>query len=190
MWSSPAWARRSSSLPNALTENGQVGSRNTSKTRGPWPQTSGSARHVFFIRSFPPFRLVHKRRRPEGGQTLRAGKPGHPDEPEWTPAAELFRCTNAGHFLERLFERCIQEAETEIDFGFGGRQRRCNTHHPVGSAGAHNVGAQSETQRPVCNRIRKSARRVVFVSIERSEFHSEQQTPPAHVANTGISLLQ
>jgi len=30
---------------------------------------------------------------------------------------------------------------------------------------------------------------VVFVPIERSEFHSEQQTPPAHVANTGIPLL-
>src|ERR1700731_3585693 len=52
IWSSPAWPRRSSSLPKALTENGQVGSRNTSKTRGPWPQTSGSVRHVFFIRSF------------------------------------------------------------------------------------------------------------------------------------------
>src|SRR5580700_5705345 len=74
IWSSPAWPRRSSSLPNALTENGQVGSRNTSKTRGPWPQTSGSARHPFFIRSFL-LRLVHKRRRPEGDQTLRAGKP-------------------------------------------------------------------------------------------------------------------
>src|SRR5215813_7354695 len=52
IWSSPAWPSRSSSLPNALTENGQVGSRNTSNTRGPWPQTSGSARHAFFIRSF------------------------------------------------------------------------------------------------------------------------------------------
>src|SRR5580700_1132229 len=50
MRSSPAWPRRSSSLPNALTENGQVGSRNTSKMRGPWPQTSGSARQ--FISPF------------------------------------------------------------------------------------------------------------------------------------------
>jgi hypothetical protein len=49
--SSPAWSSRSSSLPKALTENGQVGSRNTSKTRGPWSQTSGSARHAF-MRSF------------------------------------------------------------------------------------------------------------------------------------------
>src|ERR1700756_1654045 len=62
IWSSPASPRSSSSLPNALTENGQVGSRNTSKTRGPWPQTSGSARHVFFIRSLL-LRLIHKRRR-------------------------------------------------------------------------------------------------------------------------------
>src|ERR1700675_2925966 len=53
MRSSPACASRSSSLPNAFTENGQVGSRNTSNTRGPWPQTRGSARHVVcFIRSF------------------------------------------------------------------------------------------------------------------------------------------
>ena len=58
------------------------------------------------------------------------------------PAVELLRCMKAGQFLERLFERCIQQFETEIDFGFGGRQRRCNTHHPIGSAGAHNVGAQ------------------------------------------------
>src|SRR6516165_9132878 len=61
IWSSPAWPSRSSSLPNALTENGQVGSRNTSNTRGPWPQTSGSARHAFFIRSFL-LRLIDKRR--------------------------------------------------------------------------------------------------------------------------------
>src|SRR5262249_23722999 len=53
-----AWPSRSSSLPNALTENGQVGSRNNSKTRGPWPQTSGSARQVFFIRIFPSKCLV------------------------------------------------------------------------------------------------------------------------------------
>src|ERR1700719_2309124 len=78
MLSSPASPSRSSSLPNALTENGQVGSRNTSKTRGPWPQTSGSARHVFFIRSFF-LRLVYPRRRPEGDQTLLAGKPGRPE---------------------------------------------------------------------------------------------------------------
>ena len=42
MRSSPALSSRSSSLPKALTENGQVGSRNTSKTRG---------RHAF-MRSF------------------------------------------------------------------------------------------------------------------------------------------
>src|SRR6516162_2984457 len=75
IWSSPASPRRSSSLPNALTENGQVGSRNISKTRGPWPQTSGSARHVFFIRFFL-LRVVRTRRRPERDQTLRVGKPG------------------------------------------------------------------------------------------------------------------
>src|ERR1700693_3761475 len=64
MRSSPAWASRSSSLPNALTENGQVGSRNTSKMRGPWPQTSGSACHTFFIR-FLLLHLVRTRRGPK-----------------------------------------------------------------------------------------------------------------------------
>src|SRR6516225_6078496 len=61
IWSSPAWPRRSSVLPNAFTENGQVGSRNISKTRGPVPHTSGSARHEFGIRSF----LVHLVVRPK-----------------------------------------------------------------------------------------------------------------------------
>src|SRR5438105_1521630 len=58
-------------------------------------------------------------------------------------AAESFRCTNAGQCLERLFERCIQQFETEIDFGIGRSQWRGDAHHPVRSAGAHNVGAQS-----------------------------------------------
>jgi len=44
-----------------------------------------------------------------------------PDELIQIRAAELFRCTNAGQFVERLFERGIQQVETEIDFGFGGR---------------------------------------------------------------------
>jgi hypothetical protein len=52
------------------------------------------------------------------------------------------------------------------------------------------LAAQPETQRPVRNRIRKRARRVVLVPIERSEFYSEQQAPPADVANAVIFLLQ
>jgi hypothetical protein len=59
-------AEQSSSLPNALTENGQVGSRNISKTRGPLPHTNGSARHEFGIRSF----LVHPILRGERATTL------------------------------------------------------------------------------------------------------------------------
>src|SRR5260370_39495781 len=39
----------SSSLPKAFAENGQVGSRNTSKTLDPCPQVSGSARHAEFV---------------------------------------------------------------------------------------------------------------------------------------------
>ena len=38
MRSSPAWSSRSSSLPKVLTENGQVGSRNTSKMRARGPR--------------------------------------------------------------------------------------------------------------------------------------------------------
>src|SRR5580704_2425753 len=74
MRSSPAWPSRPSSLPNALTENGQVGSRNTSKMRGPWPQTSGSAHHVFFIRSFL-FHLVRTRQGPKGDEAAGLRKP-------------------------------------------------------------------------------------------------------------------
>src|SRR6201999_2720383 len=44
--SPPASSSVSSSLPNALTENGQVGSRNISNRRGPCPQVRGSAFHV------------------------------------------------------------------------------------------------------------------------------------------------
>jgi hypothetical protein len=52
MRSSPALSSRSSILPKALMENGQASSRNIPKMRGPWPQTSGSARYAF-MRSFP-----------------------------------------------------------------------------------------------------------------------------------------
>ena len=41
--SSPASASSASSLLKVFTENGQVGSRNTSNVRAPWPQTSGCA---------------------------------------------------------------------------------------------------------------------------------------------------
>ena len=46
---------------------------------------------------------------------------------------------NAGQLLERLFERRIQQVETEIDFVLGRRQWRGNTHHSIGCAGAHDV---------------------------------------------------
>ena len=102
----------------------------------------------------------------------------------------LYRCTNAGQVLERPVQSRIQEVETEIDFALGRRQWRGYTHDPVGRAGTHTIGAQSKLQRIVGNRIRKRARRVPFVPIERVEFQPEQQAPPTHVANTGISMLQ
>src|SRR5215467_3758868 len=47
--SGPALASVSSSLPNALAEKGQVGSRNISKRRWPRPQVSGSARQALIV---------------------------------------------------------------------------------------------------------------------------------------------
>src|SRR6516165_6570792 len=47
--SEPALASVSSSLANAFAENGQVGSRNISNWRGPWPQVSGSARQALIV---------------------------------------------------------------------------------------------------------------------------------------------
>src|SRR5262249_43484828 len=47
--SDPALASVSSSLPNALAEKGQVGSRNISKRRFPRPQVSGSARQALIV---------------------------------------------------------------------------------------------------------------------------------------------
>ena len=69
-------SRRSSSLPKALTENGQVGSRNTSKMRGPWPQTRGSARHAFMRSFLYPVQFAARapsevmRRAPEPSQAM------------------------------------------------------------------------------------------------------------------------
>ena len=51
MRSSPVLSSRSSSLPKALMENGQVGSRNTWKTRGPCPpekRVSAPCIHAIF----------------------------------------------------------------------------------------------------------------------------------------------
>jgi hypothetical protein len=71
MRSSPALSSRSSSLPKALMENGQVGSRNTSKTRGPWPQTSGSARYAFMRSFLYPVQFAVKARSGVGAGLLK-----------------------------------------------------------------------------------------------------------------------
>ena len=80
-------------------------------------------------------------------------------------------------FPKGLFERRIQEFQTEIDFGFGGRQWRGNAHHPFRRAGAHDVGAQPELQRVVCNRIRERACRVFFTPVNRSRILSRRASP-------------
>jgi hypothetical protein len=71
MRSSPALSSRSSSLPKALMENGQVGSRNTSKTLSPWPQTSGSARYAFMRSFLYPVQFAVKARSGVGAGLLK-----------------------------------------------------------------------------------------------------------------------
>src|SRR5215831_7813415 len=56
--SEPAAASVSSSLANALAEYGQVGSRNISNRRGPWPQVSGSACLVLIVSVMPSSSLL------------------------------------------------------------------------------------------------------------------------------------
>src|SRR5215831_12696896 len=78
---------------------------------------------------------------------------------------------NVGQLLERLFERRIQQVETEIDFVLGRRQWRGNTHHspsdaPVrtyrrrpraGLASASRSVNVPPTSTPICHAIRYSS---------------------------------
>ena len=80
MRSSPVLSSRSSSLPKALMENGQVGSRNTWKTRGPCPQKSGSARHAFMRSFLYPVQFAVKARRGVGAAAPEA-VPGYDKMP-------------------------------------------------------------------------------------------------------------
>src|SRR4029077_12234361 len=82
------------------------------------------------------------------------------------------------------------EFDTEIDFALAGGQWWSDAHDPIGCAGAYDVGAQSEMQRLVGDGIRKRARRVLLVPAKRLELYPKEQTPPAHVTDTGISLLE
>ena len=205
----PAWPSRSSSLPNALTENGQVGSRNISKTRGPFPHTSDQpAMNSAFDRSSFTW-------------SIRDDSPGSDVACRKTRPAQIRRQRHrlqhptgvAPKVLARSFVPAISQMSPYrsscrvIPLRKRGTVSRASVRalHPTGrdrdrfrlrspsAAGqyasphrirrcAHNVGAQSEMPRFVGDRIRKSARRVVFVPIERSEFHPEQQAPPADVA--------
>ena len=50
---------------------------------------------------------------------MRAGKPGRPEPGDNDIGFNIplvWQCTNAGQFRKCLFERCIQQVETEIDF--------------------------------------------------------------------------
>ena len=74
-------------------------------------------------------------------QLVRLGR----QEIRWTQSVpNLFSRTKARQLLERPFERRIQQVETEIDFGLGRSQRRGYPHDPIGGAGAHDIGTQSE----------------------------------------------
>jgi len=86
--------------------------------------------------------------------------------------SERRRFANRAEVLEGPFERCIQQFETEIDFGISRRQWRGNAHDPVRCAGAHDVGAQSEMHRVVSDRIRERGCRVPLAPVKRFEFYS------------------
>ena len=76
----------------------------------------------------------------------------------------------------------MQQSETEIDFVLGCCQWRGNAHDPFGRTGADDVGAQSEFQRVVRDRIRKRACRVLLAPGKRSEFDPKEQAPARALA--------
>ena len=104
--------------------------------------------------------------------------------------SERRRLANRAEVLQGPFKRGIQQFETEIDFGIARSQWRGNAHDPIGCAGAHDVGAQSEMQCLLGDGIRESACRVPLALVKLFEFYSQKQAPPADVADTVISLLQ
>jgi hypothetical protein len=72
-------------------ENGQVGSRNTWKTRGPCPQKSGSARHAFMRPFLYPVQFAVKARSGVGAAAPEAF-PGY----DKMPGARLAERQNDG----------------------------------------------------------------------------------------------
>jgi hypothetical protein len=95
IWSSPAWPRRSSSLPNASRENGQVGFQESPEDARPVaPDEWISPPHI--LHTIFLLRLVHKRRRPEGDQTLRAGNPAAPNLATTTSVSISHWCGTKG----------------------------------------------------------------------------------------------
>ena len=86
--------------------------------------------------------------------------------------SECWRFANRTEVLESLFERRIQQLETEINVGIGRNQWRGDAHYPIGCTGANDVGAQPEMQSLIGDGIGESARRVPLAPIKRFEFYS------------------
>ena len=87
-------------------------------------------------------------------------------------ASECRRFADRTEVFESPFERRIQQFETEIDFSIGRRQWRGDAHDPIGCAGAHDVGAQSEMQSLIGDGIGERACRVRLPGAKCFEFYS------------------
>ena len=111
---------------------------------------------------------------PEVGPANRSGssRSNSTDRLSRRDGIECRRLVNRTEVLDSPFERRIQQFETEIDFGLGRRQWRGNAHDPIGCAGAHDVGAQSEMQSLIGDGIGERACRVRLPGVKRFEFYS------------------
>jgi hypothetical protein len=88
--------------------------------------------------------------------------------------AILFRSAHARRLPERLFERRIQELETEIDFALCGRQWRGDAITPSDDPARTMLALRPKLQRVVGNRIRERAAELFLAPIDRFEFYPEQ----------------
>src|ERR1700724_2160763 len=166
MRSSPACASRSSSLPNAFTENGQVGSRNISSTRGPWPQTRGSARHaVCFIRSFLFARSSRTELMNFGGGKLRGAIPSR-------AAHIVFLRIQVKHAHRSDLTRDPLEAGPVPALG----AVRCDARHR-----RNEVSRCIGRRRAQANPIRELVASFLLYSPRFADHYSSRVSPPAHI---------
>ena len=86
--------------------------------------------------------------------------------------SECWRFANRTEVPESLFERRIQQLETEINVGIGRSQWRGDAHYPVTCTGTHDVGAQSDMQSLIGDGIGERACRVPLAPVKRFELYS------------------